>query len=325
MKSFDEIVKEIKSDRQKIFKMSPRQLLQMFNSYKRTPGNIAYINNELQSHNLITEPDYTTIWFDDKIILRHKDTAKTKLDGNSILTIGILPSANKPPIVINRDAKISEAITLMMLHKYSQLPVVGNKTVEGIISWESIGRNMMNGIQSDGVKDFLNKNIKVLSKDTPLLDSIKIVLENELVLVENKDKSLSGIITLADISSQFFISTEPFLLLEQIEKSIRLLLSEKILQEDLKKCCKDGEREPKYIDDLTFGQYIRLIENPEIWRKLDLKMDRAILRNKLEDIRSVRNDIMHFNPEGITDEQMQSLKDMTSLVTELVKIQNLRK
>lgn len=184
---------------------------------------------------------------DKQEVFKIKDTAKTRLDGNSILTIDILPSAKKPPTTINKDAKISEAITLMLMNNYSQLPVVkGTREVEGVVSWESISKksiskNIVNDNHPEYVKNFLNKNIKILSKDTPLIDAIKIVLENELVLVKNKDKTLSGIITLADISSQFFRLTEPFLLLEQIEKSIRLLLNENILKEDLEKVCQDNK------------------------------------------------------------------------------------
>lgn len=325
MNNFDEIVKEIKQDKQRTFEMSPRQLLQLFDCYKRTQGNKAYINDKLHSNNLITEPNYADAWFDGKIILRHKDTAKTKLGSNPVLTIDILSSANNKPVTINRDAKLSEAITLMMLHKYSQLPVMSNpRVVEGIVSWESIGKNIVNGIQSEDVRDYITKNFKILSKDTPLIEAIKIVIENEIVLVENKDKTLSGIITLADISLQFFTLTEPFLLIEQIEKSIRLLLNEKILQEDLTKVCKEGEKIPKYIDDLTFEQYIRLIEKTEIWDTLDLKIDRVTFTKELRVVRDIRNDVMHFNPEGITDEQIQNLKKMDNLVSELIKIQNLR-
>lgn len=62
-----------------------------------------------------------------------------------------------------------------------------------------------------------------------------------------------------------------------------------------------------------------MIESPQIWDKLNLRIDRAIFIENLNIVREIRNDIMHFNPEGITDEQMQSLKNMANVVKELVE------
>ena len=154
--------------------------------------------------------------------------------------------------------------------------------------------------------------------DTPLLEAIKTVIKEEIVLVQKKDKSLSGIVTITDISSQFFTLTEPFLLLEKIENLIRLLLDAKFLIEDLKSVCSDDEP-AEFIDDLTFGQYIRLIENEINWQKLNLNIERVPFIKQLDKIRIIRNDIMHFDPEGITKEQREDLNNMANFLTELIK------
>lgn len=317
-----EIVKEITANKDTAFRISPRDLLRYLGCEKRTSGNIAYVNNFLQSNNLITEPDYKDVWLDGEIIIRHKDTAKTKLGKNPILPISILPSANKPPQTINRDAKISEAVTLMMINNYSQLPVMSNpKSVAGFISWETLAVAITNGNKSEDVKDYLKTDVKILNRDTPLIEAIKIVIQEGIVLVQEKDKSLCGIITIADISKQFFTLTEPFLLLERIENLIRLMLNEKFLVEDLKNLCREGEKTPQFIDDLTFGQYIRLIEVENNWEKLNLKIDRTSFIKKLDEVREIRNDVMHFNTDGITDKQRKDLINMANFLTELIKHQ----
>lgn len=316
---FTEMVKEITSNKNKSFKMTSRDLLWYFWCEKRTSGNKAKINQFLEEKNLVTEPDYQTTWIDAEIVLKHKETAKTKLEKNPILHISILPSANNIPITIPRDAKISEAITLMMMNNYSQLPVVNNKFVEGIISWETLGIGITQGNKSDFVRDYLKKDITILKKDTPLLEAIKIVIKKECVLVQEKDGGLSGIITIADISAQFFTLTEPFLLLERIENLIRLLLDDKFLIDDIKGICQEGEEVPKFIDDLTFGQYIRLIENEDRWSKLGLKIERKLFIKQLDEIRKTRNDIMHFDTDGITDKQRKDLINMADFLTELIK------
>ncbi len=316
--NFLEIVEEIKKNKEKEFEMTPRELLSYFSYEKRTNGNNARINEFLDKNNLRTEPHYADGWIDGDIILKHKERAKSKSGSDPIAKIGILPSANKPPITINRNAKLSEAVTLMMMHNYSQLPVMNNKSVEGLITWETIGIGITNNNNSTDVKDFLKKDTLILDLDTPLLEAIKIVIKEEVVLVQKKDKTLSGIITITDISSQFFTLTEPFLLLEKIENLIRLLLNEKFLVEDLKSICQEDEK-IEFIDDLTFGQYIRLIEKEENWKKLNLNIERVPFIKQLDKIRLIRNDIMHFDPEGITSEQRTDLNNMASFLTEIIK------
>jgi predicted transcriptional regulator len=317
---FIEIVKEIQENKGKEFEMSPRDFLSYFHCEKRTKGNNARIDNFLDSKNLETNPHFSTVWIDGSIKLKHKARARSKSDKDPILRISILPSANKHPVTLNRDSNISDAITLMMMHNYSQLPVMSNpKSIAGLITWETIGVGITNGKTSKSVKDFLKLNVVILELDTPLLEAIKTVIKEEIVLVQKKDKSLSGIVTITDISSQFFTLTEPFLLLEKIENLIRLLLDEKFLLEDLKSVCNNEEEQAEFIDDLTFGQYIRLIENETNWQKLNLNIERVPFVKQLDKIRIIRNDIMHFNPEGITTEQRDDLNNMANFLTELNK------
>lgn len=208
---FKEIVKEIQEN-SKEFSMSTRDFLGYFHCEKRTKGNKARIDKFLEDNHLETNPDYTNSWIDGDIVLRHKAKAKSKSKSDPIQRISILPSANKPPVTIPRDAKLSDAITLMMMNNYSQLPVMSNpRSIAGFITWETIGYGITNGNESQEVKDFLDNNVTILDLDTPLLEAIKTVIDKEFVLVQKKDKTLSGIVTIADISTQFLVLTEPFL------------------------------------------------------------------------------------------------------------------
>ncbi|MGN0003121.1 MAG: CBS domain-containing protein [Sphingobacterium composti] len=165
---FIEIVKEIKANPQKEFSITTREFLAYFNYEKRTKGNNARITDFLEKNDLETDPPYINSWIDKEITLKHKTKARSKREKDPILRISILPSANKPPITINRDAKISDAITLMMMHNFSQLPVMSNpRSVAGFITWETIGIGITNGNTSSEVKDFLKMNITILNLDTP--------------------------------------------------------------------------------------------------------------------------------------------------------------
>lgn len=321
---FKEIVKEIK-DNEKEFKMSPRALLNNFFYTKRTKGNCARIDNFLERNHLETDPYYRNAYMDMPTVLKHKEKAKSKAETDPVQRISILPSANKSPITISREATLSEAITLMMMNNYSQLPVLsGSRTLAGFISWESIGYGLTNGITSTNVKDFINPTLISLDYETPLLEAIKIVIDNDFVIVQKKDKAIMGIITLADISTQFLNLTEPFLLLEQIENLIRLILDGKFLMQEIKEFCNElnPENDVQYIDDLTFGQYIHFIERQENWDKLGLHIERTHFIKQLDIVREIRNDIMHFDPEGITSDQRQILVNMAKFLFDIMNMKN---
>ena len=107
-------------------------------------------------------------------------------------------------------------------------------------------------------------------------------------------------------------------MLEQIGNLIRHILDGKILKEDLEKVCQEESRKPESSDDLTFGEYIALIENPKQWERIGLKsVDRALFVQSLNEVREIRNDIMHFDPEGIDDCSKEKLKAVGDYLTKL--------
>ncbi|WP_163400634.1 CBS domain-containing protein [Flavobacterium fluviatile] len=316
---FLELVKEIKEN-EKEFEITPRELLYFFGCEKRTSGNIAYINRFLNDNQLETSPNFVNGWMDGNIVLKHKKKATTKNDVDPIQRIKLLPSSNREPISINRDSSLKEAITLMMMHSYSQLPVLNSpRNVIGYVSWETIGYAVANGCQSKDVKDYINNDVALVSYETPLLEAISTIIEKEFVLVYKSDKTITGIVTIADISFQFLSVTEPFILLEQIENHIRQILNKKFLVADLKELCKIGEveRDIEFIDDLNFGDYIQIVGKQENWDKLNLAIERSHFIKQLDKIRQIRNDVMHFDPEGITQEQREDLIKMAKFLMEL--------
>ena len=62
------------------------------------------------------------------------------------------------------------------------------------------------------------------------------------------------------------------------------------------------------MDDLSFGETARAFGREEIWKELYLLLDRSSFCIRLEEIRSIRNKVMHFHPDGITDEDREVLR-----------------
>lgn len=174
---FLELVKEIKEN-DKEFEITPRELLNFFWCEKRTSGNVAYINRFLMDNQLETEPNFVNGWIDGDIILRHKKKATTKNGIDPIQRIKLLPSSNNEPISVTKEATLKEAITLMMMHNYSQLPVMsGSRNVVGYVSWETVGCALTNGCKSESIKDYMNSDVTLLNYETPLMEAINVIIE----------------------------------------------------------------------------------------------------------------------------------------------------
>ena len=319
----DKLAADIKADK-KPREITARELFNAFNFERRTPGNCYWVDKFLNENSLMVDPHYNDVWIDEKIQLKHKPIAQTAIPIDPIRRINTLDSANTIPEYVNNDAPLLAATTIMQSHDFSQLPGInGNvRKLEGYISWETISKSKINGVNSDMVKDYVNPNVATLSPDTPLIQAIEIVRKHDFAVVLAKDKSLYGIVTVSDVTTQFIEETEPFVLLSELEGHLRNLLRNNILVEDLKKLC---TREPGHeitsIDEMTFGDYVTMFGNEKQWGKLKISRmaDRKTFIEELEEIRGLRNDVMHFRPAGLEDGKKELLRRFVDYLRTLTR------
>ena len=232
--------------------------------------------------------------------------------------IGRLESANKPIVSVKPNETVQRAVTLMLNHNFSQLPVMVNeRDVKGIVTWKTIGRRFVLGSVCETVQEVMEPHQEI-SADASLFNAIDVIVRHDCVLIRDSTKTISGIVTTHDLGCQFGSLSEPFLLLGEIENHIRgilMPLSKAELAAGADPA--DSEREVEDVTDLGFGEYLRLLTDPKMWSKLSLKIDQKTFTHHLEDIRKIRNDVMHFDPEGIGPEDMKSLRSMVSFLRQL--------
>lgn len=317
MRDLKEIALHIKESNESV-EITPRELFEYFDYVRRAPIGCRLVDDFLRENDLEVRPHYNDVWFDTPIVLRPKEKAKKRNREDPIKRLAVLKAANIPPLTVDNSDTLEKAITLMMLNKYSQLPVVNNRKVMGYISWETIGEALAEGETSQLVKDYKRDIVKTFYKSTPLLKAIRSIYKHEFIVVVEKDNTPCGIVTATDISSQFLSWTEPFVLMEQIENLIRVILDEKILLEDLRKNCQEKERTVDSIDDLTFGEYIRILGEVKNWKRLGLKtVDRSIFVQSLERVREIRNSIMHFDPDGLDEQSYDTLRSVADYLNKV--------
>ena len=302
--------------------LTVRDLLGQFGYLRRGSLINSEIFNGLEKYHLSTEPDFTTAWIDSLITVcldsDRVDTSKIHAMSDPTPRIESLEAANKRPISVSPDNSLDTATTIMQLNDYSQLPVVTSEhNVKGIISWESIGARLSLGCKCEYVRDCMDP-AKEMRVDAPLLDAIPTIAEDGYVLVRGMDNTITGIVTASDLSLQFMQLTGPFLLVGEIEGHLRHLIHGKFKVEQLRSAASsEGERPIEGSGDLTFGDYCRLLESKNNWKVLGLNIDRSKFVTHLDEVRKIRNDVMHFNPDGLSEDQARKLRDMARFFREL--------
>ena len=58
----------------------------------------------------------------------------------------------------------------------------------------------------------------------------------------------------------------------------------------------------------------------KIWRKLDLNIDSQVFTALLDDVRNIRNDVMHFDPDPMTDVELNTLKRAARFMQQLADL-----
>jgi predicted transcriptional regulator len=300
-------------------KVRVRDLLWMFGVSRRGYGAVRRIRSQLEACGLETDPDFEYAYIGSFVSFIRAGSRKDALSPQETFRIGQLESANTKPVWIKPDNLLSEAVTIMMRHDYSQLPVMTtDRDLKGVVSWKTIGSKLALRQPCEFVRDCLEQP-RVVGLEDSLFSAIRHISDFDYVLVRAQDRTICGIVTATDFSEQFRQLGEPFLLIAEIENGIRKIIHGKFTAVELSevKNPSDTERSVTAVDHLTFGEYVRLLENEERWKKIDLALDRVEFVKSLRQIKNIRNDIMHFDPEGLDKEDLKILRDFAKFINRL--------
>ena len=301
-----------------------RSFLSWFGASRRGYNVSANIKEELAQHGLRTDPDFEYAYIDGQIsfqLLSEPNSETTPLT-DPTHRIARLASANRPPVSIRPDTSLREAVTLMMSHDFSQLPVMtSSREVKGVVSWKTIGSRLALRRTCATGRECMEP-AQELPIDASLASAMSIIAEYDYVLVRAKDQQICGIVTAADLTEQFQKLSEPFLLVGEIENGVRRLLYGRFTTTELSavKDPTDQDRKIDAVTDLTFGEYARLLEPDENWKKLQIEIDRVEFIKHLHQIREIRNDVMHFDPDGLDEDDLRMLREFSAFLRRLREI-----
>lgn len=344
---FEEVKNDVAEGREP--SRSVRELLRWFGARRRRSGVVERIEAELEAAGLRTDPHFTTTWIDAPVVFRKREAAAPAPEAASVVApdadseaaeaakpadlaemthlVRMLEAANREVIFVNPQDPIERAITLMLAYDFSQLAVMtGPRDLKGTISWKSIGSRLSQRNQLKEVKDAVEPAAEVFDTAS-LFDVTKIVIERDYVFVRaSTDHKITGIVTATDLSEQFQRLSEPFLLLGRIENQIRRRLQDVFDVETLRAACDDNDPERKATvtkaSQLTFGEYQRIFEQEANWDKLGFVACRKTFCKELDEVRKLRNEIMHFHPDVIEDGDFEQLYRFSRLLEQLDQLTN---
>src|SRR5215211_3807994 len=221
-------------------RVTTREFLSWFNAQRRGYWIVQDIRRQLDRAGLETVPDFEINYIDSQLELRKaevkpadvsKDAGSAQVEGNASQAVA---AGASPPIWVSKDptyrisklgpatqgivaistnGTLAQVITILLSRDFSQLLVmVGTREVKGIITWRSIGSRIALSKRDGAAQDFMESYQEIRSHFS-LFDAIPIIIKHEYVLIRGDDQQITGIITATDLSEQFQLLSEPFLLL----------------------------------------------------------------------------------------------------------------
>ncbi len=305
-----------------------RKLLELWDAGARGYRISQRIEADLANHDLVTVPSFRKVTLDTIVRLVTVPDEETEISdeiheavddaGQSAkgLTIGNLPSALGGVVSVPPTATFEYAITLMLLNDYSQLAVVeGQRNLRGAVSWKSIAQTRQ-AHSSARFADAIAEAVEV-RYDKELRDVLPILEASDFVFVRGADNLIAGIVTTADVVHAYGELATPFFLIGELDQALRQVISKTFtIGEIVSLCDPDGARKIGSFDDLSMGDYQRVLENPNLWDKLGWPLERSVFVRRLNELREIRNDVMHFNPDPLPPDAVNKLRHAINVLRE---------
>lgn len=190
------------------------------------------------------------------------------------------------------------------------------REIKGSVTWRSIAKALAHS--RDASLDDALEAAPVHSYEQDLVDVLGVLYDHDFIFVRDSKREISGIVTTADVVRLYGETATPFFLIGEIDHMLRGAISDTWTIEQVTAVC-DPENERSLLshDDLSFGDYQRMLENPERFEAMGWPLDRATFINRLDEVREIRNGVAHFDQDPLDEEQVDRLKNFLRVMRDL--------
>lgn len=214
----------------------------------------------------------------------------------------------EPPLIIYKESTVQEALRLMLMNNYSQLPVVNKEgDLIGLISESTIANTYFYIGASLSLLEITVDNCmtspKTISPDSDIFDALNL-LDDVYAVVVVKNQKPVGILTDYDTTHFFRDLSEGLIIIEDIEVTLRkymeaVLSTDNLMDAALMRAFKENKknqsRPAKEYNELSFGEHIQLIITDENWEKFnDYFAPKVMFTNLMGEVGNIRNQLAHF-------------------------------
>jgi len=316
------------------------ELLAMFGVRIRNFQTVPVIQAALQEVGLDTHPSFTTCGPTTGmlVVTQHaasvpEDEPQEEVSSGTLpqqsFKIGDIPSARKGVDSVPSSASLSTATHTMRQKNYSQMPVIdGLAELQGVITWSSITARYEMGETPTLGNSMIRDAIPLAEVHQELFTHLPELRQYGYLLVRDNNGSFVGIITGADITGRFHDLALPFFLVGEIEYRLRRCLAPKLTGAPVQ-----ALKGPTHSGDfakLMFGEYVKLLSGDQQSANLRLRadenwaalgwggVDRAQFVAQLDRVRTIRNQIAHFDEQPLSPQQLEELYQFSGLLKQLL-------
>ncbi|GHJ36011.1 CBS domain-containing protein [Streptomyces sp. TS71-3] len=248
--------------------------------------------------------------------------------------IGDLPCAHAGVDSVNATADLTEATYIMHTRNFSQVPVMEDRyTVTGVVTWRSVAKMYATG-DDVTLANALVEDPPVVHAHDDFFSVLPTICAHGYVLVRANNARISGIVTATDITERFDVTAWPFFVIGEIEFRLRKCLGAK-LNGDAIRAVQQDDRRTGDIADVMFGQYVMLLDGDQRTRRGHRKealcaaadqnwqalgwtgVNRVQFVHQLDRVRSIRNQIAHFDPVPLSPQRSEELRQFVGLLRQL--------
>ncbi len=246
--------------------------------------------------------------------IENRDVENAQMDRSftfQILRDNLFPGAAPGAETVHPDASLTKAISVMMRHDYSQLPVAKSKSdCWGAVSWESIARSRSYNSGAQLRDCIVSVDECYLSDD--VLSNLPRIMARVFIVLKDDKKRIAGVVTVSDITNAFGALAGPFLRLGQVETRLRVIAREYKFPVP-----RSSTNQPQIVDDLAFGELKALFDMPGNWEQLSWNVDRGQFLGLMDDVVRYRNIVMHFRRPAPRDPDEHVLRNLTAWLDRL--------
>jgi hypothetical protein len=203
--------------------------------------------------------------------------------------------------------------------------VVLNGNVFGVFSYRSFAKTIVS-LGEDLLKDKqLPGDLEVeecleQAKYAHITDNVNDLFETidrqDVVLVGQPNR-IVGVLTAIDVLRYLYGVASPFVLIAEIEISLRALIAQAVTDNELRDCCDrslkqyQDDKRPYELVEMTFSDYVQIVGHGESWAKFRgvFGGTRSRTSAKLKEVNRLRNDVFHFRRE-ITVKDYEDLAEL---------------